>query len=72
MEFGDERKIPNLYTGEYFGQFPNRGRQVERVKKTLFLRWSLKILFQTELERTEWTDGERYEITLPEFEVIQT
>lgn len=36
MEFGDERKIPNLYTGEFFGQFPNRGRQVERVKKPDF------------------------------------
>lgn len=70
MEFGD-KKIPNPYSGGFFGQFPKRGRQANRVK-TLFLRWSLKILFQTELVWTEWTDGERYEITLPEFEVVQT
>lgn len=71
MELRDERKIPNPYSAVVFGQFLKRGGQAKRVKK-LFLRWSLKILFQTELVWTEWTDGERYEITLPEFQVVQT
>lgn len=37
MEFGDDRKILNRYSGEVFEQFPKRGRQVKRVRK-LFLR----------------------------------
>lgn len=71
MEFGDDRKIRNPYSGEVFGQFPNRGWQMKRVRK-LFLRWSLKTFFQTELVWTEWTDGEGYENTLPDCEVFQT
>lgn len=41
----------------FFGQFPKRDRQAKRVKK-MFLRWTLKLLFETELVWTEWTDGE--------------
>lgn len=69
MEFGDDRKIFNHYNGEVFRQFPKRGRQMKRAGK-LVLRWNLRTFFQIELVWTEWTDGNRYESTLPDYEVI--
>lgn len=71
MQFGDDRKILNGYSREVFRQFPKRGRQMKRVRK-LVLRWSLRTFFQTELVWTKWTDGNGYENTLPDYEVIQT
>lgn len=41
MEFGDDSKIFNHYSGEVFRQFPKRGRQMKRVRK-LFLRCNLR------------------------------
>lgn len=57
MEFGDDSKILNHYSGGVFRQFPKRGRQMKRVRK-LCLRWSLRTFFQTELVWIEWTEME--------------
>lgn len=71
MEFGDDWKILNPYSGKVFGQFLKRAASMKRVRK-VFLRWSLKTFFQTKLVWTEWTYGKGYENTLLDNEVIQT
>lgn len=53
MEFGDDRKILNRYSGEVFGQFPKRDRHMKS-QKTVF-KMKLENIFskRAEVERVD-------------------